>query len=232
MGEIGDVTLLTSTSLFTCFIRFVIHLLSSAQKKLKSASTNMSYKCQSYHCRYCGFKTTSSSGLSSHVSQSPVCLDKIVAANQPTSHPQKRPLSESPTPGIQARNDQPDEIPLYSSLLDDQPPRKRAHVDDHDDSVRIKMNLAFEDFDPPAGKTLQPDLVDTRSDFELLKEWQNSLGEQPWAPFSSVEDWDYARWIMESGLSQRQINSMLKLDFVSGYSSRPGFKHRGSPEVS
>ena len=79
------------------------------------------------------------------------------------------------------------------------------------------MNLTFEDFDPPAGKPVRPDPVNARSDFEQLKERQDSLGEEPWAPYSSIEDWDYARWIMESGLSQRQINSMLKLDIVRKY---------------
>lgn len=190
----------------------------------------MSDRFEQYRCRYCGFKTTSSSGLSSHISQSPACLDRIVAANQPTSHPHKRP--RSPTPEVSAFLDgQPDEGPLYSTLLGDQPSTKRAHVDTEDEPIEIKMDIVYEDFEPPAGEP-HPKPPDTRSDFEHLREKQHSLGEQPWAPFSSLEDWDYARWIMESGLSQRQIDGMLKLDIVSINSLQRGRESHGSPKPS
>lgn len=201
-------------------------------KILKSVPTNMSKICDVYRCRYCGFKTSSGGGLSSHVSQSPPCLGKLVAANKPTSHPHKRPRSESPTPGSHALGDQPDETPLYSSLLGDHPSQKRARVDDEDDPVGIKMDVVFEEFDPPAGKSLRQDPANARSDFERLKEKQSSSGEQPWAPFSSAEDWDCARWIMESGLSQRQIDGMLKLDIVRKYHPLPGLKRHDSPKLS
>ena len=71
------------------------------------------------------------------------------------------------------------------------------------------------------------------NDFERLQEDQQASGNKPWAPFSSIEDWDYARWITNSGLSQRQIDSMLVLDIVSKIYSTIGntVAHKDSAEV-
>jgi len=97
---------------------------------------------------------------------------------------------------------------------------KRARVEVEED-VPIKMDNVFDDFEPPAGEP-QPKPPNTSNDFERLREGQQASGNQPWAPFSSVEDWDYARWILNSGLSQREIDNMLALDLVSGISSVMG----------
>ena len=187
-----------------------------------------------YRCRYCGFKTTSSSGLSSHISQSPSCLDQIVAANQPATHPQKRPHSESPAPGLRSTPDnQFSETLLYSSLLGDQPSTKRTRVEDvEDDPIEIKMDIVYKDFEPPAGEPRQPKPANVHSHFERLREEQISTGQQPWAPFSSVEDWDYARWITESDLSQRGIDDMLKLDIVGKHFPSEGCKCHDSLKIS
>jgi hypothetical protein len=186
----------------------------------------MSERGKQYRCCYCNFKGTSSSGLNSHIAQSAACLDRIVADNQP--HPQKR--SHSPIPGdSNFLDDQHDEEPLYSSLLGTQPPTKQARIEVEDEPTEIKMDITYEDFEPPAGEP-HPTPLDLQSDFEHLRESQRSSGEQPWAPFSSVDEWDYARWIMESGLSQKKIEEMLKLDIVSRYSLCE--VHSGSPRLS
>ena len=170
----------------------------------------MSDRSKEYRCHYCGFKTTTSGQLSSHFSQSPPCLDKIVAANQPSSNIHKRDCS--PTPGGSGHlNDQPDDELLYSSLLMGQPSSKRARVEE---DIPIKIDTIFEEFTPPAGES-QPKPPNMSNNFEGLLADQQASRSEPWAPFSSMEDWDYARWITNSGLSQRQIDSMLALDLVS-----------------
>ena len=176
----------------------------------------MSDRFEEYRCRYCGFKAATGARLSSHLSQSPRCLDRIIADNQPTPTSHKR--YRSPTPEASGQgwvDDQlvhPNDEPLYSSLLKGQPSTKRARVEAED--VPFKMNNVSDKFNPPAGKPITRP-ANTSNDFERLRENQESLGDQPWAPFSSIEDWDYARWIMNSGLSQRQIDAMLALDLVS-----------------
>jgi len=186
----------------------------------------MSDRFEEYRCRYCGFKTKTSARLSSHVSQSPTCLDKIIADNQPTANPHKR--DRSPTPGADG---QPDDELLYSSLLQGQPSTKRARVEVEED-IPVKMDNVFDKFEPPAGEP-RPKPLNTSNSFEHFRAGQEASGNEPWAPFSSVEDWDYARWIMNSSLSQREIDSMLALDLVSQRHSVTSIviTHKDSVEV-
>lgn len=110
-------------------------------------------------------------------------------------------------------DDQPDDELLYSSLLKGQPSTKRTRMEVEED-IPVKMDTVFDEFDPPAGEP-RPRPPNMSSDFERLREDRQASGNQPWAPFSSVEDWDCARWIMSSSLSQNEIDSMLALELVS-----------------
>lgn len=200
------------------------------QKNNLKSPHNMSDRFEEYRCRYCGFKTKTSARLSSHIFQSSTCLDKIVADNQPTADLRKR--DRSPTPGDSGYpDDQQDDEPLYSSLLKGQPSTKRARVEVEED-IPIKMANVFDEFEPPAGEP-RPNPPDTSNSFERFQASQQASGNEPWAPFSSIEDWDYARWITNSGLSQREIDNMLRLDLVSRIFSIAGIiaTHKDSVEV-
>lgn len=170
---------------------------------------------EEHRCSSCRFKAKTRAGLNSHISQSLECFEKVIAANQPSTDLHKRRHSETPVPGgsdncdVQPLNDDA----LYSSLLEGQPSSKRARVEDEED-FPIKMNPVFSEFEPAAGAPQQQP-PGTSNNFERLQASQQASGREPWAPFSSIEDWDYARWIMNSGLSQRQIDAMLGLDMVS-----------------
>jgi len=194
---------------------------------------NMSDRFEEYQCRYCGFKTKTSAQLSSHISQSPACLDKIIADNQLTADLRKR--DRSPTPGDGSYPDdhqQEDNLDLlYSSLLKGQPSMKRARIEVEED-IPVKMHNVIDEFEPPAGEP-RPKPPGTSNSFERFRASQQASGNEPWAPFSSVEDWDYARWIMNSGLSQREIDNMLRLDLVSEifYIADGIVTHRDSVEV-
>lgn len=175
----------------------------------------MSDRFEEYRCPHCGFKARASARLNSHISQSPTCLEKIVAVNRPPTNLRKRHRTESPAPGD---GDHVDDQPihsdlLYSSLLKGQPSTKRAHVEVEEESP-VRMDNIFDEFKPPAGIP-QRKPPDMSNDFTRLWESQQSSGSEPWAPFSSIEDWDYARWILNSDLSQKQIDEMLALDLVS-----------------
>jgi hypothetical protein len=174
----------------------------------------MSNQVEEYRCHCCGFKTQTSARLNSHISQSPLCLEEVVAANRPKSNPRKRHRSESPPDTGDPTNNHPaNEDLLYSSLLKGQPFAKRAHVEVEEDTP-IGMRIVFDEFEPAAGMPQPEPVTKTLNDFEHLQEHQRALGSEPWAPFSSVEDWDYARWITNSDLSQKQIDAMLALELV------------------
>jgi hypothetical protein len=53
--------------------------------------------------------------------------------------------------------------------------------------------------------------------FERLKAEQHAKGRSPWYPFADEEEWELARWLVMSGLSQAEIDNFLKMMIVSTY---------------
>ncbi len=65
--------------------------------------------------------------------------------------------------------------------------------------------------DAEAEKMLRP----CQTSFEAYCEQQKAANQEPWAPFGSEEEWELAWWLMESGVSQKKIDSFLKLKKVA-----------------
>ncbi|KAJ6527883.1 hypothetical protein DFH09DRAFT_935537 [Mycena vulgaris] len=57
-------------------------------------------------------------------------------------------------------------------------------------------------------------LEECKTQFEKLRESQKAAGQEPWYPFESEEEWELARWLMTSGLSQSKTDDYLKLKMV------------------
>jgi hypothetical protein len=55
----------------------------------------------------------------------------------------------------------------------------------------------------------------SQTNFELHFAQQGKAGDAPWTPFESEDEWELARWLMSSGVSQKQINGFLKLNKVN-----------------
>jgi hypothetical protein len=68
----------------------------------------------------------------------------------------------------------------------------------------------IENYPKAAGSTHGQDL----SKFESLKKEQTNEGSAPWFPFESEDEWELGRWLMTSGISQKKIDSFLKLHKV------------------
>ena len=65
-----------------------------------------------------------------------------------------------------------------------------------------------------AGAVLQDSQDRLETQFERIQRAQQHAGDVAWAPFSSLADWELSRWLVQSGVSQREINKFLKLDSV------------------
>lgn len=51
---------------------------------------------------------------------------------------------------------------------------------------------------------------------ERVQEFEKLLTEGlPWAPFPSRKEWEMAKWLIESGVSQSNMDKLLKLQWVS-----------------
>ncbi|KAJ7261447.1 hypothetical protein C8J57DRAFT_1232312 [Mycena rebaudengoi] len=55
-----------------------------------------------------------------------------------------------------------------------------------------------------------------QTQFEKLRDEQEKAGLPPWAPFESEDEWELARWLMTSGLSQTKTDDYLKLKTLTG----------------
>lgn len=61
----------------------------------------------------------------------------------------------------------------------------------------------------PTGKT-------KRTPFEKIRKTQRKLEEEVWGPFKNEEEWDLARWLITSNVSQTKMDEFLKLPIVCG----------------
>ena len=111
-----------------------------------------------------------------------------------------------------------DPVPLEEERLEEERPTRdsrRATVEDVEDEDDITEDSRFiEDFPEPAGLPHSADKT-RLSDFERHLYEQKKAGDAPWAPFETEDEWELARWLMTSGMSQTKIDSFLKLNKVS-----------------
>jgi len=137
------------------------------------------------------------------------------------------PLEDPATPGTSNKRasvenvDDDDDVAASRKPLEDQATpsssNKRARVEDVDDddnvpaaSTQPKSGRWAENFPRPAGTPKGRGL----SSFEKFRNAQEANSDSPWAPFESKDDWELARWLITSGVSQTKINDFLKLGMV------------------
>ena len=164
------------------------------------------------------------------------CRTKMEASFQSDSaQSDNENLSGSPR-GLSPENNIPmdidDEEPLYTgadpshNMPEDNPipsPQRsqRAYVEDAEDDEPSNHSA-------PAGKNTKEDVHwyeafpgagapkgHQASSFEKYSKEQKDNNEPPWAPFESEDEWELAKWLMESGASQNKVDSFLKLNSVS-----------------
>ena len=105
-------------------------------------------------------------------------------------------------PDVQPDPSSPIMIPVAQSLAD-------SLSEDEEDKLEDNVRY-INDF---VGAGL-PYAERSTTNFEQHFELQRNAGDAPWTPFESEGQWELARWLMTSGVSQRQINEFLKLNKV------------------
>lgn len=97
--------------------------------------------------------------------------------------------------------------PHHASVEDvDEAAGHSSGTNSSDDNVRYRQ-----DYPHAAGLTKGQGL----GTFQKLRAQQMQQNIPPWAPFESEEEWEMARWMMTSGISQKKMNAFLKLKTVS-----------------
>lgn len=100
---------------------------------------------------------------------------------------------------------------------------RRTTVEDELDEPADINETYIEAYPRPAGTPKARGMAR----FGAYRQEQVERGEEPWAPFESEAEWELARWLMTSGVSQNKINDFLKLNKVMFshccHPSRSGF---------
>ncbi|KAJ7205623.1 hypothetical protein B0H12DRAFT_1035007 [Mycena haematopus] len=194
-----------------------------------------------FSCPYCSVTRPTQQGLRSHIEQTQVCRERRYNAYAVESDNDTDDSSESDQGragldigddgGIPAEvdttrdeEDSPenpsesadpldmDDSPVGSPLPAENAPatqkRRRASVEEVEDEDERYVNDFPDDF--RAGEPLEQ----CKTFFEKLREEQKEAGHAPWYPFESEDEWELARWLMTSGLSQKKTDAYLKLNTV------------------
>lgn len=105
------------------------------------------------------------------------------------------------------------ETPIASPIASQGQRRRSVTLEDVDDNEAIAIDgdeCSFE-YLPNAGKVVG------EGKSERIQEYENQLqnDEAPWAPFPSYKEWELAQWLVQSSVSQSNIDKLLKLQWVS-----------------
>ncbi|KAJ4488961.1 hypothetical protein C8J55DRAFT_534745 [Lentinula edodes] len=177
-----------------------------------------------YCCPHCNATFPTLQGQRSHISQARNCTDKEEAAILATI--QSLPMDTLPTV---SENDAPGHENLEEGHQSEDTQRKTKHayveeVEDDPRTDRVSTSdpqlRYIQDYPRQAGTPLRT----CELPFETLRKAQLKEGLEPWSPFQNKEEWELARWLMESGASQGKIDQFLKLTKVRE-DMKPPFKN-------
>ena len=187
----------------------------------------------------CGADLPTLKGLRSHQSQSQECrawarrAKAAVSTSSSEDEASEGPSYSKPTsPPVESMQLSDDEYQTenISSPLPPDPPviqdnneetiptasssKKRPYVKDSDDEDESPEadSVYIQEF--PAHLHAGEKKREVKTQFEILREKQKVEGLEPWFPFPSEDEWELARWLVESGASQSKIDSFLKLKAV------------------
>lgn len=98
---------------------------------------------------------------------------------------------------------------------------KRARVtleevpDEGDSSPRLSRSLFTSiDFEGAGAVVCDPEKKKKEAAFQRYKREKEAAKEEVWSPFKSRAEWQLARWLMLSGISQGDVDSFAKLPIV------------------
>lgn len=195
-------------------------------------------------CAYCPVRLATAQGLHSHLAQSRRChaRHKASVVDSASDSDSQLQVEENGT-DYNSDSDLPPyieaDLPIGNpEPVEDNPeklePRwqsRRATVDSEDSDESdsgsdLDGSRFIEDFPIPAGLPRAHSVdKNLKSNFEHHLDEQKKAGDAPWAPFESEDEWELARWLITSGVSQSKMDSFLKLNKVCHIVRNPNRKH-------
>jgi hypothetical protein len=170
-----------------------------------------------YTCRYCKREGVSRSlgGLKSHISQTPSCRQK-----RDEEHQRLLSLKRKRDPPVEANEVHPHLLDTTNDTPDETesgPQPKRPHTESqHPSDFQPTSVAAIVDYpeEAAAGAIIEGVGGGLETRFQKIHREQQKANQEPWAPFNSLSDWELARWLIRSSVSQGGIDEFLKLEAV------------------
>ncbi|OCH83919.1 hypothetical protein OBBRIDRAFT_815665 [Obba rivulosa] len=169
----------------------------------------MKKSTQLFVCKFCYREKPTLQGICSHISQSPLCRQAQhakLSAGCTVDIPAKD-TPELPSGLNEANIPLPEfDPPKFNAaqFLASEPEQNCGEI-----SYPSKCTCIKESVDEKYRGILKWPWVEPCSGAGAEKQ------EPPWAPFDSWDEWELARWLLTSGLTQKAIDDFLKLHIVS-----------------
>jgi hypothetical protein len=123
---------------------------------------------------------------------------------------------DPPRPDLETPTNNPINTPAGASNSRKRPAATVEEVEDED----ARYYQSFPE-DRCAGAIFEK----CQTHFQKMREEQEKQGRAPWEPFESEDEWELARWLMTSGLSQKKTDEYLKLKKVRLIFRIKGLEH-------
>lgn len=171
-------------------------------------------------CTVCDAPCHTRRGLASHHKQSPACLEALIKKSRKSSARIRRTAmaqQRQQSPSAPANADDAIHEPIpdlpgppIEALAQPAVPRQHRYVS-VEEVPDEDAPVATIDYHPYAGAVYEgtyPTAWEQRLEADI------DAKREPWHSFNSMDDWDVAKWLMTSGVSQTEMNKFLQLGKV------------------
>lgn len=151
-------------------------------------------------------------GLQQHYNHRPDCQKRMRAMRRAFFQQQQH-LSPSDNPTNDTQDAQMTDTERSSDPIEQQHygVSMEEVEDDGDEGQGMGDDLSLVDEYPHAGMAYDED----PAPYQTESRKQEAGGQDPWAPFASLDEWKLAEWMMKKGISQKSMNELVNLSFVS-----------------
>ncbi|KAJ7779093.1 hypothetical protein B0H16DRAFT_1878677 [Mycena metata] len=194
-------------------------------------------------CQYCGVQRPTSQGIRSHITQSKACRKKqfdeyeaLESSDSESGDTDNSRIADAGDADVDLEFGGLDTV-LYDNSNEAEsdedftldPPRPDLERDANLSAPPVDANpgsnkrARVEEEEDEDARWVQPCPAEyaaggiyerCKTAFEKAREAQRKEGHPPWYPFESEDEWEVARWLMTSGLSQTKVEEHLKLKKV------------------
>lgn len=164
-----------------------------------------------YTCINCKVNMPSSRGLRQHYSHRSDCRTRMRNMQQTFLKQRRLIISPNPHNNLEDEDTQMrDSEPTMDHMEQEYRGVSVEEVEDEGEGGQDMKGPIVEEYSD-AGTALGEGEVPRQTE----RRAQQAAGQNPWEPFSSLEEWRFAEWMMKKGISQQSMNELINLQFVS-----------------